>query len=123
MSKCYQDGNWLMYSNGDLGLLKYQQKIQKMLSRKLTILVWSLNLWKIVSQFTRFNIRWSAQRSGRYSMKWTEFKKKFLELCGFNNMDINDVNVVKTYWERGYTVEETYEIWEDGVWQFHQIIV
>ena len=20
MSKCYQDGNWLMYSNGDLGL-------------------------------------------------------------------------------------------------------
>ena len=48
-------------------------------------------------------------------MKWTEFKKKFLELCDFNNMDINDVNVVKKYWERGYTVEETHEIWEDGV--------
>lgn len=48
-------------------------------------------------------------------MKWTEFKKKFLELCDSNNMDINDVSVVKTYWERGYTVEETYEIWEDGV--------
>ena len=28
-------------------------------------------------------------------MKWTEFKKKFLELCDFNNMSINDVNVVK----------------------------
>ena len=52
---------------------------------------------------------------GSYSMKWAEFKKKFLELCDFNNMDINDVNVVKKYWERGYTVEETYEIWEDGV--------
>ena len=49
------------------------------------------------------------------SMKWTEFKKKFLELCDFNNIDINDVSVVKKYWERGYTVEETYEIWEDGV--------
>ena len=49
------------------------------------------------------------------SMKWTEFKKKFLELCDFNNMEINDVSVVKKYWERGYTVEETYEIWEDGV--------
>ena len=48
-------------------------------------------------------------------MKWAEFKKKFLELCDFNNMEINDVSVVKTYWERGYTVEETYEIWEDGV--------
>ena len=48
-------------------------------------------------------------------MKWTEFKKKFLELCDFNNMDINDVSIVKKYWERGYTVEETYEIWEDGV--------
>ena len=48
-------------------------------------------------------------------MKWAEFKKKFLELCDFNNMDINDVNVVKKYWERGYTAEETYEIWEDGV--------
>ena len=47
-------------------------------------------------------------------MKWTEFKKKFLELCDFNNMDINDVSVVKKYWERGYTVEETYVIWEDG---------
>lgn len=48
-------------------------------------------------------------------MKWTEFKKKFLELCDFNNMDINDVSVVKKYWERGYTVEETYEIWEEEV--------
>ena len=52
---------------------------------------------------------------GSYSMKWTEYKKKFLELCDFNNMDINDVSIVKKYWERGYTVEETYEIWEDGV--------
>ena len=48
-------------------------------------------------------------------MKWTEFKKKFLELCDFNNMDINDVSVVKKYWERGYTVEEIYEIWEEEV--------
>ena len=48
-------------------------------------------------------------------MKWAEFKKKFLELCNFNNMEINDLSVVKVYWERGYTVEETYEIWEDGV--------
>ena len=48
-------------------------------------------------------------------MKWTEFKKKFLELCNFNNMEIEDVNSVKKYWNRGYTVEEAYEIWEDGV--------
>ena len=48
-------------------------------------------------------------------MKWTEFKKKFLELCDLNKMEINDVNVDKRDWERGYTVEETYEIWEDGV--------
>ena len=48
-------------------------------------------------------------------MKWSEFKKKFLELCDFNNMEINDVSVVKKYWDNGYTVEEAYEIWEDGV--------
>lgn len=28
-------------------------------------------------------------------MKWTEFKKKFLELCDFNNMDINDVVLLR----------------------------